>query len=74
MIDNLVILSNVVLVLWVVVRAILLDTQLGWFEPAETPESGGGAGAQGPAVERSPSRAHRQKQRRRPGQQQDGQR
>ncbi len=67
MIDNLVILSNVVLVLWVVVRAILLDRQMGWFDPVGTPEHGGGAGDDDTAKRKSEPRARSQKKRSRSG-------
>ncbi len=70
MIDNLVILSNVVLALWIIVRAILLDTQLGWFDPVGTTEHGGDTADEG-ATKRQVSRAQRLKQRPRPGQQRD---
>lgn len=70
MIDNLVILSNVVLALWIIVRAILLDTQLGWFDPVGTPERGGDTGGED-ANKRQASQAQRLKQRPRPGQQRD---
>lgn len=63
MIDNLVILSNVVLVLWVAVRAILLDTQLGWFDPVGTPERGGDTGAEDTTKRQPALRAQRLKQR-----------
>lgn len=37
MIDNFVILTNILLVLLVVIRSIMLDSRVGWFDPVNEP-------------------------------------